>query len=95
MNAHPSVFPCASRDKEVAGYVLSHSLSPTMIAEYKTILPDKKMLQTKLHRCLLRMTLDWEKKSPDNFQPLILATQEETDSAIALLLTNDTFASRG
>ena len=58
MNAHPSVFPCASRDKEVAGYVLSHSLSPTMIAEYKTILPDKKMLQTKLHRYFLRLRIE-------------------------------------
>ena len=39
----------ASRDKEVVEYALSRSLSPTMIAEYKTMLLDKKLLQTKLH----------------------------------------------
>jgi predicted nuclease of restriction endonuclease-like (RecB) superfamily len=40
---------CASRDIEVVEYALSRSLSPTMIAEYKTMLPDKKLLQSKLH----------------------------------------------
>lgn len=30
-------------------YALSRSLSPTMISEYKTQLPDKKLLQQKLH----------------------------------------------
>jgi len=33
----------------VVEYALSRSLSPTMIAEYKTQLPDKKLLQQKLH----------------------------------------------
>jgi hypothetical protein len=37
------------KDKEVVEYALSRSLSPTMIAEYKTQLPDKKLLQQKLH----------------------------------------------
>ena len=40
---------CANKDKEVVEYALSRSLSPTLIAEYKTRLPDKKLLQTKLH----------------------------------------------
>jgi predicted nuclease of restriction endonuclease-like (RecB) superfamily len=40
---------CASRDIEVVEYALSRSLSPTMIAEYKTMLPDKRLLQSKLH----------------------------------------------
>ncbi len=40
---------CASRDKEAVEYALSRSLSPTMIAEYKTMLPDKKLLRSKLH----------------------------------------------
>ncbi len=30
-------------------YALSRSLSPTMVSEYKTQLPDKKLLQKKLH----------------------------------------------
>jgi hypothetical protein len=33
---------------EVVEYALSRSLSPTMIAEYKMQLPDKKLLQQKL-----------------------------------------------
>jgi hypothetical protein len=37
----------ASRDKEVVEYALSRSLSPTMIAEYKTMLPDK----NRIRRC--------------------------------------------
>ena len=40
---------CANKDKEVVEYALSRSLSPTLIAEYKTKLPDKKLLQVKLH----------------------------------------------
>jgi len=40
---------CANKDKEVVEYALSRSLSPTLIAEYKTRLPDKKLLQAKLH----------------------------------------------
>jgi hypothetical protein len=34
-------------DREI--YTMSRILSPTMIAEYKTQLPDKKLLQQKLH----------------------------------------------
>jgi len=40
---------CATKDSEVVKYALSRSLSPAMIAEYKTRLPDKKLLQAKLH----------------------------------------------
>ena len=40
---------CASKDEEVAEYALSRSLSPTLIARYETQLPDKKLLQAKLH----------------------------------------------
>ena len=34
---------------EVVEYALSRSLSPTMISDNKTQLPDKKLLQQKLH----------------------------------------------
>jgi hypothetical protein len=37
------------KDNEVVEYALSRSLSPTMISEYKTQLPNKKLLQQKLH----------------------------------------------
>lgn len=43
------VLLCASRDDEVVEYALSRSLSPALIAEYQTQLPDKKLLQAKLH----------------------------------------------
>ena len=50
-NENPSigVMLCKDKDSEVVEYVLSRSLSPTMISEYKTQLPDKKLLQQKLH----------------------------------------------
>ena len=43
------VLLCASKDDEVVEYALSRSLSPALIAEYQTQLPDKAMLQAKLH----------------------------------------------
>ena len=43
------VLLCASKNDEVVEYSLSRSLSPTLIAQYETQLPDKKLLQTKLH----------------------------------------------
>lgn len=47
------VLLCASKDREVVEYALSRSLSPTLVAEYQTQLPDKKLLQTKLHELYL------------------------------------------
>lgn len=43
------VLLCASKDDEVVEYALNRSLSPALIAEYKTHLPDKALLQAKLH----------------------------------------------
>ncbi|NBU72680.1 MAG: DUF1016 domain-containing protein [Bacteroidetes bacterium] len=50
-NENPSigVLLCKDKDSEVVEYALSRSLSPTMVSEYKTQLPDKKILQEKLH----------------------------------------------
>ncbi|WP_426478118.1 PDDEXK nuclease domain-containing protein [Chryseobacterium sp. CBSDS_008] len=50
-NENPSigVLLCKDKDSEVVEYALSRSLSPTMVSEYKTQLPDKKVLQKKLH----------------------------------------------
>ncbi len=44
---------CASKDAEVVEYALRRSLSPALIAEYQTQLPDKKLLQAKLHEFYL------------------------------------------
>lgn len=43
------VLLCASKDDEVVEYALNRSLSPALIAEYHTRLPDKQLLQAKLH----------------------------------------------
>ena len=43
------VLLCASKDSEVVEYALSRSLSPALVAEYQTRLPDKRLLQAKLH----------------------------------------------
>jgi len=50
-NENPSigVLLCKDKDSEVVEYALSRSLSPTMVSEYKTQLPDKNLLQQKLH----------------------------------------------
>lgn len=44
---------CASKDKEVVEFSLNRTLSPALIAEYQIQLPDKKLLQDKLHEMLL------------------------------------------
>lgn len=43
------VLLCASQDDEVVEYSLSRTASPALIAQYKTQLPDKHLLQSKLH----------------------------------------------
>lgn len=43
------VLLCASKDDEVVEYALSRTLSPALVAQYQTQLPDKKLLQAKLH----------------------------------------------
>ena len=40
---------CAFKDSEVVEYALSRSLSPALVAQYQTQLPDKLMLAAKLH----------------------------------------------
>jgi len=51
VNENPSIgiLLCKDKDNEVVEYALSRSLSPTMISEYRTQLPDKNLLQQKLH----------------------------------------------
>lgn len=48
-NPSIGILLCKDREEEVVEYALSRSLSPTMVAQYLTVLPDKKMLQDKLH----------------------------------------------
>ena len=44
---------CATKDSEVVEYALSRAVSPALIAEYQTRLPDKKLLAAKLHEFYL------------------------------------------
>lgn len=48
-NPSIGILLCKDKDSEVVEYALSRSLSPTMVSDYKTQLPDKKILQQKLH----------------------------------------------
>ncbi len=49
-NENPSIgiLLCKDKDNEVVEYALSRYLSPTMVSQYETQLPDKKLLQRKL-----------------------------------------------
>lgn len=48
------VLLCASKDDEVVEYALSRTASPALIAAYETQLPDKALLQSKLHEFYLQ-----------------------------------------
>lgn len=50
------VLLCASKNDEVVEYALSRTLSPALIAEYQTQLPDKNLLQRKLHQFYVENT---------------------------------------
>jgi predicted nuclease of restriction endonuclease-like (RecB) superfamily len=43
------VLLCATKDNEVVEYALSRTVSPALVAEYQTHLPDKALLRAKLH----------------------------------------------
>lgn len=40
---------CRDKDEEVVEYALSRNLSPTLVAQYELLLPDKKLIRAKLH----------------------------------------------
>lgn len=47
-NPSIGVLLCKDKDNDVVEYALSRSLSPTLVAEYRLCLPDKKVLQQKM-----------------------------------------------
>ena len=51
LHENPSIgiLLCRDKDEEVVEYALSRNLSPTMVAQYELQLPDKKLIQAKLH----------------------------------------------
>lgn len=48
-NPSIGILLCRGKDNEVVEYALSRNLSPTLVADYQTKLPDKQLLQAKLH----------------------------------------------
>lgn len=53
-NPSIGVLLCRDHDEEVVEYALSRNLSPALIAQYQLQLPDKKLLQARLHELLSR-----------------------------------------
>nr|WP_245678442.1 PDDEXK nuclease domain-containing protein [Chondromyces crocatus] len=49
---------CATKDDEVVEYALARSTSPTLVAEYQTVLPPKELLRAKLHELYAMLTPD-------------------------------------
>ena len=60
-NPSIGVLLCRDKDDEVVEYALSRNLSPTLIAKYQLQLPDKKLIQAKLHE-LFTHVLDRDDK---------------------------------
>ncbi|HRJ17081.1 MAG TPA: PDDEXK nuclease domain-containing protein, partial [Saprospiraceae bacterium] len=56
-NPSIGVLLCRDKDEEVVEYALSRNLSPALIAQYQLQLPDKKIIQAKLH--------EWMQQLPD------------------------------
>lgn len=48
-NPSIGILLCKDKDTEVVEYALNRQLSPTMVSQYTLALPDKKILQAKLH----------------------------------------------
>jgi predicted nuclease of restriction endonuclease-like (RecB) superfamily len=49
------VLLCATKDDEVVEYALARTASPTLVAEYQTVLPSRDLLRRKLHELYARL----------------------------------------
>lgn len=52
------VLLCATKDDEVVEYALARTASPTLVAEYQTMLPPKAVLRRKLHELYAQLAHD-------------------------------------
>lgn len=52
------VLLCATKDDEVVEYALARTASPTLVAEYQTVLPSRELLRRKLHELYARLAPD-------------------------------------
>jgi predicted nuclease of restriction endonuclease-like (RecB) superfamily len=57
-NPSIGILLCKSKDDTVVEYALSRSLSPTLVANYETILPNKALLQAKWEEILTLLNID-------------------------------------
>jgi len=48
-NPSIGILLCKDKDSEVVEFAMSRQLSPTLVSQYTLALPDKKLLQAKLH----------------------------------------------
>ncbi|MGB9643501.1 MAG: PDDEXK nuclease domain-containing protein [Candidatus Ratteibacteria bacterium] len=60
-NPSIGILLCKGKDNEVVEYALSRNLSPALVSQYQTILPDKKILQAKLHE----LAEQWENQKKE------------------------------
>jgi predicted nuclease of restriction endonuclease-like (RecB) superfamily len=58
------VLLCATKDNEVVEYALARTASPTLVAEYQTVLPSKELLRRKLHELYAQLAPDEEPTPP-------------------------------
>jgi predicted nuclease of restriction endonuclease-like (RecB) superfamily len=63
------VLLCATKNNEVVEYALSRSMSPALVAEYRTRLPDKELLQAKLHEFYALARSQVATPSPESPKP--------------------------
>lgn len=67
------VLLCATRDDEVVEYVLSRTVSPALVAEYQTRLPDRAVLQSELHQFYELANSSWplrnQRRCPQRRRP--------------------------
>lgn len=52
------VLLCATKDDEVVEYALARTTSPTLVAEYQTLLPPKAVLRQKLHELYAALVVE-------------------------------------
>jgi predicted nuclease of restriction endonuclease-like (RecB) superfamily len=67
------VLLCATKNNEVVEYALSRAMSPALVAEYQTRLPDKALLQAKLHEFYALAESRVAAGAPDEIVPLPVA----------------------
>jgi hypothetical protein len=63
------VLLCATKDHEVVEYALSRAASAALVAEYQTRLPDKELLQSKLHQFYELAQVQAARPAPDGPKP--------------------------